>query len=204
MMSGSTPEASSHDAPTILQALKAVGELLAAEGEAAGIVIVGGTALILQGFVERLTEDVDVIAITHEPRDASGSRIGRAEPLPQPLTTAIARVARDFNLPETWMNSTVTAQWDQGLPPGFEERIHWQKYGGLVVGVAHRRDLIFLKLYAAVDSEGPESVHYQDLLALRPSHEELEGAATWVRAQDTSVEFASMLDEVVSHVRRDR
>ena len=158
-MRGSTPEA----APTILQALKAVGELLEAEGEAAGIVIVGGTALILQGFVERLTEDVDVIAITHEPRDASGSRIGRAEPLPQPLTTAIARVARDFNLPETWMNSTVTAQWDQGLPPGFEERIHWQKHGGLVVGVADRRDLIFLKLYAAVDSEGPESVHYQDL-----------------------------------------
>jgi len=102
------------------------------------------------------------------------------------------------------MNSTVTAQWDQGLPPGFEERIHWQKHGGLVVGVADRRDLIFLKLYAAVDSEGPESVHYQDLLALRPSHEELEGAATWVRAQDTSVGFAGMLDEVVSHVRRDR
>ena len=102
------------------------------------------------------------------------------------------------------MNSTVTAQWDQGLPPGFEERIHWQKHGELDVGVADRRDLIFLKLYAAVDSEGPESVHYQDLLALRPSHEELEGAATWVRAQDTSVEFAGMLDEVVSHVRRDR
>src|SRR3972149_2574093 len=133
-MSGSTSETSSHGAPTILRALMAVGELLAAEGEAAGIVIVGGTALILQGFVERLTEDVDVIAITHEPRDASGSRIGRAEPLPQPLTRAIARVARDFNLPETWMNSTVTAQWDQGLPPGFEERIHWQKHGGRVVG----------------------------------------------------------------------
>ena len=81
-MRRSTPVASGHDAPTILQALKAVGELLAGEGEAAGIVVVGGTALILQGFVERLTEDVDVIAITHEPRDVSGSRIGRAEPLP--------------------------------------------------------------------------------------------------------------------------
>jgi len=53
------------------------------------------------------------------------------------------------------MNSAVTAQWDLDLPLGFEGRIHWQQHGGLVLGVADRIDLIFLKLYAAVDSEGP-------------------------------------------------
>jgi flagellar hook-basal body complex protein FliE len=64
--------------------------------------------------------------------------------------------------------------------------------------------LIFLKLYAAVDSEGPQSVHYQDLLALRPTSKELAAAARWAKSQDTSAEFAQLLKEVLGHVRRDQ
>src|SRR4030067_2067480 len=105
-MSGTGLGGRGEAAPTILKALTAVGELLAAEDETAGVVIVGGTALILQGFVERLTEDVDVIAITSEPRDASVRRIRRAVPLPQPLTRAIATVARELNLPATSRHTT--------------------------------------------------------------------------------------------------
>jgi hypothetical protein len=48
--------------PALLDAIRAVGELLAAEGEAVGIVVVGGAALVLGGTVSRLTEDVDIIA----------------------------------------------------------------------------------------------------------------------------------------------
>ncbi|MCX6027590.1 MAG: hypothetical protein NTY23_15310 [Chloroflexi bacterium] len=98
------------------------------------------------------------------------------------------------------MKSAVGAQWKTGLPPGFEKRLRWMQFGGLGVGVAHRLDLIFLKLYAAVDSEGPQSVHYQDLLALRPRRKELAAAADWVRTQDVSAEFAHLLQEVLDHV----
>jgi len=102
------------------------------------------------------------------------------------------------------MNSEAGAQWDTGLPPGFEKRIRWLQFGGLSLGIADRRDLIFLKLYAAVDSEGPQSVHYQDLLALRPTKRELAAAAAWVKSQDTSAEFAQLLGKVLDHVNRDQ
>ena len=60
-----------------------------------------------------------------------------------------------------------------------------------------------MKLYAAADSQGPSSVHYQDLLALEPTHDELDAAAVWVRAQDVSPEFSSILDQVVEDGKKD-
>lgn len=66
-----------------------------------------------------------------------------------------------------------------------------------------RYDLTFFKLFASVDSSGPRSVHYQDLLALRPSRVELDRAADWVRTQDASPAFAGVLDQVIHHVRED-
>lgn len=189
---------------SIVDAIRAVGELLAAEGESVAVVVVGGAAMILQGVVSRLTEDVDIIATAHSSHKGVPRGLARPVPLPEPLLRAVSRVARDFNLPENWMNSAVGAQWETGLPPGFEQRIRWLQFGGLALGVAGRPDLIFLKLYAAVDSEGPQSVHYQDLLALRPRAKELAAAAAWVRTQDTSAEFARMLEEVLEHVSQDQ
>lgn len=98
------------------------------------------------------------------------------------------------------MNSVVGLQWETGLPPGLARRLHWRRYGGLRLGVADRYDLIFLKLYAAADSVGPESVHFQDLVALRPTAQELQEAVAWVREQDPTPAFAAALDLVVSHV----
>lgn len=190
--------------PALLDAIRAVGELLAAEGENVGIVVVGGAALILGGTVSRLTEDVDIIAAARSWHKGVPASISRPDPLPASLLRAVSRVARDFNLPENWMNAEVGAQWDTGLPSGFEKRVLWRQVGGLSLGIADRRDLIFLKLYAAVDSEGPQSVHYQDLLALRPSKRELAAAAKWVKSQDTSTEFAQLLGKVLDYVHRDQ
>ncbi|MGA2819146.1 MAG: DUF6036 family nucleotidyltransferase [Anaerolineales bacterium] len=190
--------------PAVLNAIRAVGELLAAEGETVGIVVVGGAAMILGGLVTRLTEDVDIIAAARSWRKGVPSGIAPPNPLPESLLRAVLRVARDFNLPENWMNSEVGAQWDTGLPPGFEKRIRWLRFGGLALGIADRKDLIFLKLYAAVDSEGPQSVHYQDLLGLRPSKKELIAAAAWAKSQDTSAEFAQVLEKVLDYVHRDQ
>jgi hypothetical protein len=187
--------------PNIIAALKSLGEILASQGEHAGVVVVGGTALIIQGFVARVTRDVDVIAKSHDPPEQERKVIEPPEPLPELLQRAISRVARDYNLPDDWMNTTAGLQWKTGLPTGFEERIHWEQYGGLFLGLAGRYDLIFLKLYAAADSEGPSSVHYQDLMALQPTDEELDAAARWVRSQDPSAPFARILDQVLEHTK---
>lgn len=185
----------------MMAALRALGEILASQGEHAAVVVVGGTALIMQGFVARATRDVDVIAISRDPPEWKRKAIEAPEPLPESLLWAIARVARDYNLPDDWMNTSVGLQWKTGLPQGFEERIHWKKYDGLWLGLADRYDLIFLKLYAAADSEGPSSVHYQDLIALQPANEELDAAARWVGSQDPSAPFAQILGQILKHAK---
>ncbi|MGB2894901.1 MAG: DUF6036 family nucleotidyltransferase [Anaerolineales bacterium] len=185
-----------------LQVLHSLGEILTAEGQKIAIVAVGGSALILQGFVQRATQDIDIIALGRNPDEKGPGDIGPAEPIPEVLTGAITRIARDYGLPEDWMNTVVSMQWKTGLPPGFERRIHWDRYGGLWFGVADRYDLIFLKLFAAADSGGPESVHFQDLLALNPTDKELEDATEWVRSQDISHGFRIIVGQVVDHVRK--
>lgn len=70
------------------------------------------------------------------------------------------------------------------------------------MGVADRYDLIFLKLYAAADSGGPASVHFQDLLALSPTEAELNAAADWVRGQDPTPAFSGIVERVIAHVRK--
>jgi hypothetical protein len=189
--------------PNISAALRALGEVLDSQGETVAVVVVGGAALVLQGFVVMVTQDVDVIAISRETRELKNWDIEPPEPLPESLARGILRVARDFNLPDDWMNTTIGMQWKTGLPPGFGGRIHWEQYGGLWLGLADRYDLIFLKLFAAADSEGPSSVHYQDLMALHPTHEELDAAARWVRSQDPSPPFAQILDQVLEYAKGD-
>jgi hypothetical protein len=190
-------------AAELQEALSAVGELLAAEGERAAIVVVGGAAMNLLGLVRRSTSDVDVIA--RAVRDERGElQLERAEPFPPALGQAIRTAARDLGLDEDWMNAVVEAQWTLGLPPGLREDITWRNYGGgLDVGLVGRRTLIALKLHAAVDSDA-HSVHSQDLLALGPSDAELEEAVAWVRRQDAAEEWPSLVEQVVGHVQRSR
>jgi hypothetical protein len=186
----------------IEEALLATGQLLRAAGEQVAIVVVGGATLNLLGMVRRTTNDVDVIARAY--RDAEGAlRLSRAEPFPPSLQHAIRTVARDFGLPENWMNAEVGAQWVQGLPAWILDDIAWRRYGHLDVGLVGRRTLIALKLFAAVDS-GPRSVHVQDLLALAPTDEELEASRGWVVTQDANENFDSMIFQVIEHVRSHR
>lgn len=181
--------------------LAAVGDLLAAEGVEIGIIVAGGTALNLLGIVQRTTDDVDVLAILQDQAASGGVMLAPPDPLPEPLQRAIARVARDFQLPEDWMNTVVGLQWRAGLPPELERRLRWRRYGGLRVGLVARYDLIFLKLYAAADSGGPSSVHFQDLLALRPTERELLAAVAWVREQDPTPAFSTIVEQVMTHAR---
>jgi hypothetical protein len=182
----------------IEELLTALGAHLAEGGNSAGIVVVGGSSLAVMGWLERTTQDIDVIA--QAKREGGAWVLAAPDPLPAHLVAAVALVARDFGLPGDWLNTTIGAQWSRGLPPGFLEEIEWRQYGTLHVGFAGRRGLISLKLFAAVD-QGPRSVHFQDLLALSPTDSELEQAAEWVLAQDAAEGFPVLVEEVVAHVR---
>jgi hypothetical protein len=185
-------------------ALTNVSELLAASGEAFAIVILGGAALNLLGVVTRTTTDVDILAIGR-PGDAAIPREISEPPasLPESLSRAIRLVAEDMGLVPDWLNTGPALQWRTGLPPGLASRIEWRRYGNaLDVGIVSRYDLIFFKLFAAADDIGTTGVHYQDLIALEPTTEELIAAATWVRGQDASPAFAGILEQVTTHVRR--
>jgi len=175
----------------------AVGDRLRARGATASIVVLGGAALNLLGFVDRATRDVDVLARTDE---ATG-HLRHPEPLPAALRDAIAEVALDFGEPGDWMNTAAAFQWVTGLPPGLEQRVEWRDFAALRVGLVAREDLVAFKLYASADQTGPASVHVSDLLALRPTPRELSEAAAWIRTQDASPDFHVVVDRVVAYVQ---
>jgi hypothetical protein len=185
--------------------LAALGEILGSSSLSVQILIVGGASLSLAGWIPpRSTRDVDVLAAIEG--DAAGPVLVPAAQLPPAFFDAVARVARDFNLPSDWLNVEIAAQWKTGLPPSASNDMEWRDYGALKVALAGRSTMIALKLFATVD-RGPESVHFQDLVALDPTADELVAAASWVRSQDVAPEFASILEqaiaEVRSHVERD-
>jgi hypothetical protein len=122
------------------------------------------------------------------------------ESLPPEILEAAARLSRDLGIPADWINTVVTEGGKFTLPPGFAERVQWERLSGLWLGVAGRWDLIALKLHAAVDTD-VRSRHFADLLALAPSTEELDTAAEWVRSQDAGPGFSALLDQVTQHVR---
>jgi len=188
----------------IRDALRLVGELLQAHGLQFRIVIIGGAAVNLLGYVTRATSDVDILAFAEPDRQGTLRLRPPDEPLPKALEEAAETVAADLGLDPEWLNAAPASQWRTGLPPKLESRVHWTDYGGLQVGLVDRYDLIFFKLYAAVDDSGPESVHSQDLLALSPSDDELEIAAAWVREQDPTPVIADTLTRVIRHVRISR
>lgn len=189
------------DREAAARALQALGELLEARGEHFAIVVIGGAALNLLGIVDRATVDVDILAFARATGDdASPSLFAPPEPMPASFRNAIDQIAGDMGLPRTWLNTGPALQWAQGLPPGLERRVEWERYGALEVGLASRYDLIYFKLYAAADSTGPRSKHFQDLIALRPTDAELQEAAAWVREQDVSPAFHDVLQIVIDHV----
>ncbi len=174
----------------------ALGEQLATVGERYELVIIGGSGLLALGLIERSTRDVDVVALR------SGERLDKAEPMPAALQIARDRVARDFSLPNSWLNPGPTELLDLGLPDGFIERLKRRDYGaGLSVYLASRYDQIHFKLYALVDL-GPGK-HEQDLRALDPTDAELLAAARWTRTQDPSEGYLQMLDHTLTYLEVD-
>lgn len=155
--------------------------------------LVGGSAMLALGLINRPTRDVDVVAIRE------GDALLAADPLPPELLAARARVSRDFGLAEDWINSGPAGLVELGLPRGFLDRVKTRSYRtSLTVHFASRLDQIHLKLYALVDQGVGR--HEQDLRALNPAAEELAQAARWALTHDPSPGFREMLAQALRYL----
>jgi hypothetical protein len=174
--------------------LRALGELLAARDLHYEVVLIGGGNLILRGLISRpSTKDLDLLGAW------TVTGVVPMRPMPQPLRTAAADVARAYDLATDWLNLGPESLLDLGLPDGFLARLERRDYGGLVTWLAGRFDMICFKLYAAVD-QGPRSRHLQDLRELGPSQDELLFAARWSRTHDPSDGYRSLLADALDQL----
>lgn len=184
------------DIETILSAL---GEQLESSSvEPIKLLVCGGLALIFLGLAQRTTKDVDILAYVKQTEAGDISFI-KATPLKEEFIAAAKKVARDFNLPENWINTGPTSAVDLGLPGGLIERVTTKEFGSkLTIHFLGRYDQIHLKLYAAVDQGA--GVHYEDLLTLNPTAEELEQAARWSMTHDVSEGYRQILKDLLNHM----
>jgi hypothetical protein len=189
-MSGNAQIDSAADTDRLLMAL---AEQLSRAGQKYDLVVIGGSALLALGLTSRSTQDVDVVAL------AAGTVLVEALPLPLPLVRARDRVARDFKIPQDWLNSEAARDMIRlGLPDGFTGRLTVREYApSLTVRFASRVDQIHFKLHAAVDRAGGK--HLADLQALHPGPHELLAAARWARTHDPSDGFRSVLVEALAY-----
>jgi hypothetical protein len=173
--------------------LSALGEQLAYRGSSTELVVIGGTALLAVGLSTRVTRDVDIVAFL------SGESLVDPRPLPEALVAARDSVARDFDLPEGWLNAGPADLLEFGLPDGFVDRLERRDYGSaLVVHFASRLDQIHFKLYAMADQTAGK--HEADLVALDPTRDELIAAARWTRTHDPSEGFLEQLVAALAYL----
>lgn len=174
------------DATQTDQLLSALGEQLAARGARIELVVIGGSGLLALGLISRPTADIDIVALL------SGGLLTKPRPLPATVIEARDQVARDFSLPEDWLNGAPADLLDFGLPEGFVDRLERRDYGdALTVHLASRYDQIHFKLYAMVDQAAGK--HEADLRDLQPTRDELLAAARWTRTHDPSEGFREQL-----------
>lgn len=175
------------------QALAALGENLDARDHRFDVVLVGGANLLLGGVIARPTKDGDLLG----QRLDSGDVVAMHE-LPPDLARAVADVALAYGLAPDWLNTGPGSLVALGLPAGFASRLTCRTFGGLRVWLAGRYDMVCFKLYAAADHWPSQDRHIADLVALRPTRDELVLAARWARTHDPSPAFRAMLVGVLA------
>ncbi len=161
------------------------------------MLVCGGTALNVLGYVQRTTEDVDIVAYIEKGKDGE-TRITKAEGLKPDLKEAAERVQKDFNLTDNWLNTGPASVMDFGLPEGYRDRVKIHSYGEkLKIYFLERYDQIHFKLYAAVDRGGK---HFDDLMALKPTEDEIEQAARWSMTHDISEPYKGVLKDLLKQI----
>ncbi len=162
------------------------------------LLVCGGSALNVLGLVRRATKDVDILAYI-ERNEKGETFLIKADSLSPELVLAAKKVARDFNLPDDWLNTGPASEVDLGLPNGFMERVITRRFGQrLTIHFLGRYDQIHFKLYAVVDQGAGK--HLDDLLALKPTSEEIEQASRWTMTHDVSESFKQNLKSLVNYL----
>ena len=145
-------------------------------------IVCGGTALALQGFGTRTTQDVDVLGNWV----ATGVQVVAIGAFPPEVARAIARVAAAHpelqGMGPRWINLGPQEIVKHGLPEGFAGRLTVTRIGArLALHLLGRLDLIALKLYAAADDMGRrQQIHFDDLQVFKPTATELDYGIQWV------------------------
>lgn len=150
-------------------------------------IVVGGSALILLGIIDRRTRDCDVVH-------------------PE-LPPAIRRAAVDFararreageDLDDHWLNNgpadlvrTLPAGWRLRLQPAYQGKA----FRLMALG---RGDLLKTKLFALCDRD----IDLADCLAMAPTRQELVEAEPWVADQDGHPRWPKRVRDVLSDLER--
>ncbi len=150
-------------------------------------VVIGGSALVLMGVVQRNTRDVDILTPA--------------------LPESIAQAAREFakeqrragdDLGDEWLNNG-PMQLGDALPQGWRERVQRVFVGAaLVFSTLGRPDLLKSKLFALCD-RGTDLV---DCVALAPTAEELAECLPWVERQDGNELWAEHVRSTLADLGR--
>jgi hypothetical protein len=116
------------------------------------VIVAGGSALILAGYIDRDTGDGDLIETS--PKLSTFERY-------------IREVGEELLLPEHWLNDGARA-WHDLLPPDFHTRItSVRTFGNLTVDRLSRQDLILMKLAAGRPRD------LDDVAVLAPTPQEI-------------------------------
>jgi len=170
-----------HEMETYLEKLGIVYDALG--GHTLKLGICGGAALILTDMLDRATKDIDLLFPSE---------------LPAEFWEAAKAVAQEYDLPSDWINQGPKELSEMGLPTGYMKRAIEKRYGkNLIVFFASRLDQIHFKLYAAADRAG---YHVDDLLALKPTSEEIEKAAIWSFQHDVSEGFKEIMFSMLEKI----
>ena len=136
---------------------------------------------------------MDIIALRN-----TDSELIDPDPLPGYLIDAAVTVSRVLNLPEDWLNTGPSDLFRMGLPDKIESRFIRREFGShLTVHFISRIDQIYFKLYASVDRGG---YHIDDLVALKPTENEILEAAKWSQTHDVSEGYTMLLRELLSEL----
>ena len=162
--------------------LKRLDEELGKQGEKRSLIACDGSVLIMMDVTDRGTRDLDVV-------------FPKIDPV---LQQAAKRVGSEFGLADNWLNDGPSSL-SKELTAGWRSRTVTIFQGDwLELRALDRKDLLATKLYAFCDREDD----FDDVVKLKPSHDELNKLMPWVLARDASDLWPERVRSCFSRLRK--
>jgi len=179
----------------IHEALTTLGKQMAlAYAQDVQILCCGSSGLCVLEILSRPTKDIDALAFI-----VDAHQLKPIDKFSPEMELAIAKTAGIHRLGHDWFNPEASVLLERGLPDGILERsaLHAQQYGPcLRVQFIARMDQVALKLYAAMDPAKGRR-HEEDLVAMKPTQDEINHGVTWLRSWPSNTAFKKRLAFIV-------